>query len=88
MAFRSLGFEIGNTQSPIIPLYISDTQKTFIIAKELYTDGSFLNPVIPPACSADSTLIRFSLMATHTHQQVDIAIDKLTKVFKKYEVIK
>jgi len=88
MAFRSLGFEIGNTQSPIIPLYIRDTEKTFIITKELYDDGIFVNPVIPPACSADSTLIRFSLMATHTHQQVDIAIDKLTKVFKKYEVIK
>lgn len=88
MAFRSLGFEIGNTQSPIIPLYIRDTEKTFIITKELYNDGIFVNPVIPPACSADSTLIRFSLMATHTHQQVDIAIDKLTKVFKKYEVIK
>ncbi|MDD4529144.1 MAG: aminotransferase class I/II-fold pyridoxal phosphate-dependent enzyme, partial [Bacteroidales bacterium] len=88
MAFRSLGFEIGNTQSPIIPLYIRDTEKTFIITKELYDDGIFVNPVIPPACSADSTLIRFSLMATHTHQQIDIAIDKLTKVLKKYEVIK
>ncbi|MDD2190978.1 MAG: aminotransferase class I/II-fold pyridoxal phosphate-dependent enzyme [Bacteroidales bacterium] len=87
-AFRSLGFEIGKTQSPIIPLYIRDTQKTFMITKELYDDGIFVNPVIPPACSADSTLIRFSLMATHTHAQVDIAIDKLTKVFKKYDVIK
>ena len=87
-AFRNLGFEIGKTQSPIIPLYIRDTDKTFMITKELYDDGIFVNPVIPPACSADSTLIRFSLMATHTHAQVDIAIDKLTKVFKKYEVIK
>lgn len=87
-AFRNLGFEIGKTQSPIIPLYIRDTNKTFMITRELYDDGIFVNPVIPPACSADSTLIRFSLMATHTHAQVDIAIDKLTKVFKKYEVIK
>ena len=87
-AFRNLGFEIGKTQSPIIPRYIRDTDKTFMITKELYDDGIFVNPVIPPACSADSTLIRFSLMATHTHAQVDIAIDKLTKVFKKYEVIK
>jgi len=87
-AFRSLGFEIGHTQSPIIPLYIRDTEKTFLITKELYDDGIFVNPVIPPACSPDATLIRFSLMATHTHAQVDIAIDKLTKVFKKYEVIK
>lgn len=87
-AFRSLGFEIGHTQSPIIPLYIRDTEKTFLITKELYDDGIFVNPVIPPACSPDATLIRFSLMATHTTAQVDIAIDKLTKVFKKYGVIK
>ena len=87
-AFRSLGFEIGHTQSPIIPLYIRDTEKTFLITKELYNDGIFVNPVIPPGCAADATLIRFSLMATHTTAQVDIAIDKLTKVFKKYGVIK
>lgn len=87
-AFRSLGFEIGHTQSPIIPLYIRDAEKTFRITKELYDDGIFVNPVVPPACSPDATLIRFSLMATHTHAQVDFAIDKLTKVFKKYEVIK
>lgn len=87
-AFRSLGFEIGNTESPIIPLYIRDTEKTFMITKELYDDGIFVNPVIPPACCSDATLIRFSLMATHTKAQVDIAIDKLRKVFKKYELIK
>lgn len=87
-SFRSLGFEIGHTQSPIIPLYIRDAEKTFRITKELYDDGIFVNPVVPPACSPDATLIRFSLMATHTHAQVDLAIDKLTKVFKKYEVIK
>lgn len=86
-AFRTNGFEIGPTQSPIIPLYIRDTEKTFLITKEIYDAGIFVNPVIPPACSPDATLIRFSLMATHTHDQVDIAIDKLTKVFKKYGVI-
>ena len=86
-AFRANGFEIGPTQSPIIPLYIRDTEKTFLITKEIYDAGIFVNPVIPPACSPDATLIRFSLMATHTHDQVDIAIDKLTKVFKKYGVI-
>ncbi len=86
-AFRANGFEIGHTQSPIIPLYIRDTEKTFVITKEIYDEGIFINPVIPPACSPDATLIRFSLMATHTREQVDIAIDKLTKVFKKYGVI-
>lgn len=87
-SFRDLGFEIGNTQSPIIPLYIRDTEKTFIITQELFENGIFVNPVIPPACSADSTLIRFSLMATHSKYQVDIAVEKLYKSFKKHSIIK
>lgn len=87
-SFRTLGFEIGHTQSPIIPLYVRDTDKTFMITQELFEDGIFVNPVIPPACSPDATLIRFSLMATHTKEQVDIATDKLYKIFKKYGVIK
>lgn len=87
-AFRSLGFEIGQTQTPIIPLYIRDMDKTFMITQELYESGVFVNPVIPPACSPNDTLIRFSLMATHTKNQIDEAVDKLTKVFRKYEIIK
>ena len=87
-AFRSLGFEIGQTQTPIIPLYIRDMDKTFMITQELYESGVFVNPVIPPACSPNDTLIRFSLMATHTKSQIDEAVDKLTKVFRKYEIIK
>lgn len=87
-AFRSLGFEIGNTQTPIIPLYIRDMDKTFAITQELYEQGVFVNPVIPPACSPDDTLIRFSLMATHTKAQIDEAVEKLTATFKKYEIIR
>ena len=83
-----LGFEIGNTSTPIIPLYVRDMDKTFLITQELYNNGIFINPVIPPACSPEDTLIRFSLMATHTKEQVDEAIDKLYKTFCKYEIIK
>lgn len=86
-AFRSLGFEIGPTETPIIPLYIRDNDKTFIITQELYEQGIFVNPVIPPACAPDATLIRFSLMATHTKAQIDEAVDKLTKTFRKYGII-
>lgn len=86
-AFRSLGFEIGPTETPIIPLYIRDNDKTFIITQELYEQGIFVNPVIPPACSPDDTLIRFSLMATHTKTQIDEAVEKLTKTFRKYGII-
>jgi len=86
-AFRSRGFEIGPTETPIIPLYIRDNDKTFIITQELYEQGIFVNPVIPPACAPDATLIRFSLMATHTKTQIDEAVDKLTKTFRKHGII-
>jgi 8-amino-7-oxononanoate synthase len=87
-SFRSLGFEIGSTQTPIIPLYVRDAEKTFIITQELYKNGVFVNPVVPPACSPNDTLLRFSLMATHTKEQIDMAIDKLTQIFKTHGVIK
>lgn len=87
-AFRNLGFEIGPTKTPIIPLYIRDMDKTFMITQELYEQGIFVNPVIPPACSPNDTLIRFSLMATHTKAQIDEAVEKLTRIFRKYEIIK
>ena len=86
--FREYGFETGPTETPIIPLYIRDMRKTFTITRELLDNGVFVSPVIPPACPPEDTLIRFALMATHTKEQVDRAIDILVKVFKKYEVIK
>ncbi|MBQ3152563.1 MAG: aminotransferase class I/II-fold pyridoxal phosphate-dependent enzyme [Bacteroidaceae bacterium] len=85
--FRELGFEIGNTSTPIIPLYIRDTDKTFMVTKMLWDEGIFINPVVPPACSPQDTLIRFSLMATHTKEQVDRALDKMTKVFKALDLL-
>lgn len=79
--FREEGFEIGNTQSPIIPLYVRDMDKTFLVTKLLFDNGVFVNPVIPPACSPQDTLIRFSLMATHTQEQVERAIDIIVACF-------
>ena len=81
-SFRSLGFEIGATSTPIIPIYIRDTEKTFMVTKMLWDEGIFINPVVPPACSPQDTLIRFSLMATHTKEQVDRALEGMTRVFK------
>lgn len=86
--FRQAGFEIGNTSTPIIPLYIRDFYKTFHITRMLFEEGVFVNPVVPPACSPNDTLIRFSLMATHTKEQIDFACDKLIKCFKAYEILK
>lgn len=85
--FRAEGFEIGHTSTPIIPLYIRDNMKTFAITTELFNEGIFVNPVVSPAVAPQDTLIRFSLMATHTPGQVAEAIEKLTKVFRSYGII-
>jgi 8-amino-7-oxononanoate synthase len=85
--FRKLGFDIGNTVTPIIPLYIRDNLKTLTITRMLLDEGIFVNPVVAPAVSKDNTLIRFSLMATHTKDQIDIALEKFLKLGKKLNII-
>ncbi len=86
--FREEGFEIGETESPIIPLYVRDVDKTFAVTKLAFDAGVFINPVIPPACAPQDTLVRFALMANHTKEQVDQAVKALTGVFKQLEIIK
>ena len=85
--FREAGFEIGDTESPIIPLYVRDTEKTFAATMMAFEEGVFINPVIPPACAPQDTLVRVALMATHTKEQVDTAVEKLAKVFRELGVI-
>ncbi len=86
--FREEGFEIGDTESPIIPLYVHDVDKTFLVTKLAYDAGVFINPVIPPACAPQDTLVRFALMATHTKDQVDQAIQILKKIFMDMDLLK
>lgn len=85
--FRSRGFEIGNTSTPIIPLFIRDDFKTFAITHDLLEEGIFVNPVVSPAVAPSDTLIRFSLMATHTMEQVDRALETITKIFRKHGIL-
>lgn len=85
--FRNMGCEIGNTSTPIIPLYIRDNNLTFTITRDLSEEGVFVNPVVSPAVAPHDTLIRFSLMATHTKEQVTIGLEKIQKVFRKYNLI-
>ncbi|MEE1207499.1 MAG: pyridoxal phosphate-dependent aminotransferase family protein [Muribaculaceae bacterium] len=85
--FRNMGCEIGNTSTPIIPLFIRDNFKTFSVTHDLFEEGIFVNPVVSPAVAPEDTLIRFSLMATHTKEQVTEALEKIQKVFRKYELI-
>jgi len=85
--FRRLGFDIGQTQTPIIPLYIRDNILTLKLVRMLMDEGVFVNPVVSPAVSKDDTLIRFSLMATHTKEQIDFALEKITRLSKKLGII-
>ncbi len=86
--FREEGFEIGETESPIIPLYVHDIDKTFLVTKLAFDAGVFINPVIPPACAPQDTLVRFALMATHTEEQVERGVQALAKIFREQGIIK
>ena len=86
-AFKERGFDTGHTQSPIIPLFVRDTMKAMAIVRMAYESGVFITPVIAPAVPENDVLIRFALMATHSREQVDEAVEKLTVIFKKVGVI-
>jgi 8-amino-7-oxononanoate synthase len=85
--FKDMGCEIGHTSTPIIPLFIRNNDLTFLIVRELFDAGVFVNPVVAPAVAPQDTLIRFSLMATHTVEQLDYALDAIRKVFKSHHLI-
>ena len=85
--FKEEGFEIGDTESPIIPLYVRDQDKTFAATAMAFERGVFINPVIPPACHPTDTLVRVALMADHTREQIDRAVAILKGVFQELGVI-
>jgi 8-amino-7-oxononanoate synthase len=85
--FREMGFDIGHSDTPIIPLYVRDDMKTMALTKILLDQGIFVNPVLSPAVKKEDTLIRFSLMATHTDQQVDYALETIKKVSQQLGII-
>ncbi len=83
---KEAGFDTGHTETPIIPIYIRDDYKTFQLTKEVQEMGVFVNPVVSPAVASTSSLIRYSLMATHTFAQIEESIEKIHKVAKKIGV--
>ncbi len=85
--FLQAGFEIGPTETPIIPLYVRDNTKTFKLTRMLMDDGVFVNPVVSPAVRSEDSLIRYSLMATHTFDQIDESIEKISKAARMLEII-
>ena len=80
------GFDLGASESPILPIYIRDNDKTFLIAKYLQNNGIFVNPIVSPAVPSNSSLIRFSLMATHSFTQIEQAVEKIAKAFRIYNI--
>ncbi|MEP1094390.1 MAG: aminotransferase class I/II-fold pyridoxal phosphate-dependent enzyme [Cyclobacteriaceae bacterium] len=84
--FRDLGFDIGDTETPIIPVYIRDNEKTYQMTARLFEEGVFVNPVVAPAVAPADSLFRFSLMATHTIEQIDKAIDLIVKVANELDI--
>jgi len=86
--FNHYGIDIGKSETPIIPIYIRDNEKTFLLTKQLLDQGIFVNPVISPAVPADHSLLRFSLMSTLTKEQIEYTIEKIYQTGKQIGVFK
>jgi len=84
---RSLGFEIGPTETPIVPVLIGPLEKTFLFWRKLFDAGVFTNPVVPPAVPPSQCRLRTSLMATHTPEQIDRALESFATLGKELGVI-
>ncbi len=85
--FKAAGFDTGKSETPIIPLFIRDDIKSLQLTQILLAEGVFVNPVVSPAVPKEDCLIRYSLMATHTKEQVEISIDKITKASKALGIL-
>jgi 7-keto-8-aminopelargonate synthetase-like enzyme len=81
------GFDLGDSETPILPVYCHDLMVAFKMCKRLQEEGLFVNPVVSPAVAPGEELIRLSLMATHTDAQVDFALEKLSKVGREFGLI-
>ncbi|MFH0924959.1 MAG: aminotransferase class I/II-fold pyridoxal phosphate-dependent enzyme [bacterium] len=84
---KELGFNTGRCETPIIPVKVLETFTCFKIAKILEERGVFVNPVVPPAVPPNESLIRFSLMATHTDEQIDIVLSHMEKIGHEFNII-
>jgi 8-amino-7-oxononanoate synthase len=84
---RTLGFDIGPTDTPIVPVLIGPLEKTFLFWRKLFDAGVFTNPVVPPAVPPSQCRLRTSLMATHTDEQIDRALDTFGRLGKELGVI-
>ena len=84
---QEMGYDTATSCTPIIPVIIGDNDKVLIMRKMLFDEGIFVNPVVSPAVPKNKTLVRVSLMATHTFDQIDFALEKFKEIGKKLGVI-
>ncbi|MBX3147249.1 MAG: aminotransferase class I/II-fold pyridoxal phosphate-dependent enzyme [Gemmatimonadales bacterium] len=85
--FRSLGFHVGPTQTPIIPILIGPLDRTLVMWRKVFDAGIFTNPVVPPAVPPSQCRLRTSLMATHTPDQIDYCLETIGKLGRELGVI-
>ena len=81
------GLDIGNAETPIIPIYIRNSFNTFKIAKALLDNGIYVNPVVAPGVKETDALLRFSLTALHTKKQIEYSINRIAKLFHKFCIL-
>ncbi|MHB1355294.1 MAG: aminotransferase class I/II-fold pyridoxal phosphate-dependent enzyme [Anaerolineae bacterium] len=85
--YSALGFNTGKSETPIIPIFIGDENKTLLLWRALFEAGVYVNPVLPPAAPSDQTLLRTSYMATHTDEQLNRVLEIFGRVGKLVGVI-
>ncbi|MFQ5679139.1 MAG: aminotransferase class I/II-fold pyridoxal phosphate-dependent enzyme [Gemmatimonadota bacterium] len=86
-AFRSIGFDIGPTETPILPILVGPMEKTFRFWRELFDAGVFTNPVVPPAVPEGSCRLRTSYMATHSDEELDFVLEQIERIARKLQVV-
>jgi 7-keto-8-aminopelargonate synthetase-like enzyme len=81
------GFDTGPSETPIIPAVVGEDMAAFTMCRRLIDEGVFVNPVVSPAVEPGNALIRLSLMATHTEDEINQAMDSLVRVGRELELI-
>ncbi|MFH6985401.1 pyridoxal phosphate-dependent aminotransferase family protein [Marinoscillum sp. 108] len=83
---KELGFDTGASETPIVPIFVRDDLKAYKLTRMLFDRGVFVNPVVSPGVSPEDSLIRFSIMSTHTHEQIDRAAEILFQAAKEVDL--
>ncbi|MFT6882114.1 MAG: 8-amino-7-oxononanoate synthase, partial [Marinoscillum sp.] len=83
---KELGFDTGVSESPIIPIFVRDNMKAYKLTRMLFEKGVFVNPVVSPGVSPEDSLIRFSIMSSHTHDHIDRAAEILFEAAKEVDL--